>query len=86
MVSIGIQEDSHETDIDTASCPKYRTAFLDCVFTDLVDPELPFGGFLAGDGQELYIELTGAVHLANAFTFALDTVITKFGLVGRPFH
>lgn len=86
MVSIGIQEDSHETDIDTASYPKYRTAFLDCEVTDLVARELLSVGFLAGDGQELYIELTGAVHLVNASTFVLDTMITKFGLVGRPYH
>lgn len=86
MVPIGIQEDSQETDIDTTSCPKYRTVFLDCEFTDLVDPELLSVGLLAHDGQELYIELTGAVHLANASTFVLDTAISKFGLMGCPYH
>ena len=77
-----MQENPGEFDIDTAPSPEQRDVFIDCEFTNLVDPELLSIGLVADDGRELYVELTGAEHLANASTYVLDTDIPQFGLVG----
>jgi hypothetical protein len=59
-----IQNNSDESDIDTARSPKYRTVFIDCEFTDMVNPELLSIGLVCDDGRELYVD-NPALHNAN---------------------
>lgn len=74
-----INTDSH--DISATPRPEQRIVFIDCEFTDLVDPRLLSIGLVCDDGRELYIELTGDTHLADASSFVLDTVVPQFGLM-----
>lgn len=61
-----MQENPDESDIDTAPSPEQRTVFIDCEFTDLVDPELISIGLVCDDGRELYISspVTGPVNVS----------------------
>ncbi|HAL37828.1 MAG TPA: hypothetical protein DCP03_06790 [Polaromonas sp.] len=68
-------------DTGATPSPEQRIVFIDCEFTDLADPKLLSIGLVADDGRELYVELTGDLHLASASAFVLDTVAPQFGLV-----
>lgn len=67
--------------IDTTPSPEQRIVFIDCEFTDLVDPKLLSIGLVSDDGRELNIELTGSSHLVDVATFVLNTVLPQFGLM-----
>jgi hypothetical protein len=71
--------DSHDT--SATPSPEQRVVFIDCEFTDLVDPRLLSIGLVCDDGREPYVELAGDSYLVDASTFVLDTVVLQLGLI-----
>jgi len=67
--------------ISPTTKPERRLLFLDCEFTSLEDPKLLSIALVADDGRELYVELSGELHLKRASTFVIDTVAPQFGLL-----